>query len=113
MKHSSKKIRRPPDSKLKKYRPCIHSKILSAAQPLNPCYKTSHQTPLGWGTVLRAGVLCVPFAWQSDKPILLYFTDWKRSVFIPIPKNGNAKGCSNYCTITLISHASKVMLKIL
>ena len=39
--------------------------------------------------------------------------DWKRSVFIPIPKKGNAKECSNYCTITLISHASKVMLKIL
>ena len=39
--------------------------------------------------------------------------DWKRSVFIPIPKKGNAKEFSNYCTITLISHASKVMLKIL
>ena len=39
--------------------------------------------------------------------------DWKRSVFIPIPKKGNAKECSNYCTITFISHASKVMLKIL
>ena len=39
--------------------------------------------------------------------------DWKRSVFIPIPKKANAKECSNYCTITLISHASKVMLKIL
>ena len=39
--------------------------------------------------------------------------DWKRSVFIPIPKKGNAEECSNYCTITLISHASKVMLKIL
>ena len=39
--------------------------------------------------------------------------DWKRSVFIPIPKEGNAKECSNYCTIALISHASKVMLKIL
>jgi len=39
--------------------------------------------------------------------------DWKRSVFIPIRKKGNAKECSNYCTIALISHASKVMLKIL
>ena len=38
--------------------------------------------------------------------------DWKKSVFIPIPKKGNAKECSNYCTIALISHASKVMLKI-
>ena len=39
--------------------------------------------------------------------------DWKRSVFIPISKKVNAKECSNYCTIALISHASKVMLKIL
>ena len=39
--------------------------------------------------------------------------DWKWSVFIPIPRKDNAKECSNYCTITLISHASKVMLKIL
>ena len=39
--------------------------------------------------------------------------DWKRSVFIPIPTKSNAKECSNYCTIALISHASKVMLKIL
>ena len=39
--------------------------------------------------------------------------DWKRSVFIPIPKKGNAKEYSNYCTIALISHTSKVMLKIL
>ena len=38
--------------------------------------------------------------------------DWKRSVFIPIPKKGNAKECPNYRTIALISHASKVMLKI-
>ena len=37
--------------------------------------------------------------------------DWKSSVFIPIPKKGNAKECSNYSTIALISHASKVMLK--
>ena len=39
--------------------------------------------------------------------------DWKRSVFIPIPKKGNTKECSNYCTIALISHVSKVMFKIL
>ena len=39
--------------------------------------------------------------------------DWKRSVFIPIPKKGNAKKCSNYHTIALISHANKIMLKIL
>ena len=39
--------------------------------------------------------------------------DWKRPVFIPISKKGNAKECSNYCTIALISHSSKVILKIL
>ena len=49
---------------------------------------------------------------QSWKP-QQWPQDWKRSVFIPIPKKGNAKECSNYCTIALISHASKVMLKIL
>ena len=39
--------------------------------------------------------------------------DWKRLVFIPVPKTDNARECSNYCTIVLISHPSKVMLKIL
>ena len=39
--------------------------------------------------------------------------DWKRAVFIPIPKKGNAKECSNYRAIALISHASKIILKIL
>ena len=39
--------------------------------------------------------------------------EWKKSVFIPIPKKGNAKECTNYCTIALISHASKIMLKTL
>ena len=39
--------------------------------------------------------------------------DWKRSIFIPIPKKGNAKECSNYCTIALISHTIRVTLKIL
>ena len=47
--------------------------------------------------------------WKTQK----WPQDWKRSVFIPIPKNGNAKKCSNYRTIALISHTSKVMLKIL
>ena len=45
--------------------------------------------------------------------ILQWPQDWKRSVFIPIPKKGNAKECSNYHTVALISHASKVMLTIL
>ena len=44
---------------------------------------------------------------------LILKQDWKRSFFIPIPKKGNAKECSNYHTIALISHTSKVMLKIL
>ena len=43
----------------------------------------------------------------------LWPQDWKRAVFIPIPKKGNATECSNYCTVALISHASKVLLKIL
>ena len=46
--------------------------------------------------------------WKSQQ----WSQDWKRSVFIPIPKKGNAKECSNYQTIALMSHASKVMLKI-
>ena len=45
--------------------------------------------------------------WKSQQ----WLQDWKRSVFIPITKKGNAKECSNYCTIALISHASKIMLK--
>ena len=51
--------------------------------------------------------------WQQIWKTQQWPQDWKRSVFIPIPKKGNAKECSNYCTIILISHASKVMLKIL
>ena len=46
--------------------------------------------------------------WETQ----LWPQDWKRTVFIPIPKKGNAKECSNYHTIALVSHASKVMLKI-
>ena len=47
--------------------------------------------------------------WKTQQ----WLQDWKKSVFIPIPSKGNARECSNYYTITLISHASKVMLKIL
>ena len=47
--------------------------------------------------------------WKSQQ----WPQDWKRSVFIPIQKKGNAKECSNYSPVTLVSHASKVMLKIL
>ena len=52
--------------------------------------------------------ICQPI-WKTQQ----WPQDWKRSVFIPIPKKGNDKECSNYLTIALISHASKVMLKIL
>ena len=51
--------------------------------------------------------------YQQIWKIQQWLHDWKRSVFIPIPKKGNAKECSNYRTIAFISHASKVMLKIL
>ena len=54
---------------------------------------------------------CTQYASKSGK--LSSGQDWKRSVFIPIPKKGNAKECSNYHTIALISHASKVLIKIL
>ena len=50
---------------------------------------------------------------QQIKKTQQWPQDWKRSVFIPIPKKGNAKECSNYHTIALISHTSKVMVKIL
>ena len=48
---------------------------------------------------------CTQYASKFEK--LKWPQDWKRSVFIPIPKKGNAKECSKYCTIALISHASK------
>ena len=51
----------------------------------------------------------MPANWKTQQ----WPQDWKRSVFIPIPKKGSIKECSNYCTIALISHSSKVMLKIL
>ena len=47
--------------------------------------------------------------WKTQQ----WLQEWKRSVFIPIPKKGNAKECSDYCTIAVISHTSQVMLKIL
>ena len=53
-------------------------------------------------------LICQQF-WKTQQ----WPQDWKRSVFIPIPKKGNAKECSNYRTIALISHATKVMVKIL
>ena len=72
------------------------------------------------------GIPGVPFKNQKDDAVKLLHSicqqiwktqqwpqDWKRSVFIPIPKNSNANECSNYCAIMLISHTSKVMLKVL
>ena len=64
--------------------------------------------------ILKDDALKVPHSicqqtWETQQ----WPQDWKMSVFIPIPKKGNAKECSNYHTITPISHASKVMLKIL
>ena len=56
---------------------------------------------------------CSQYASKFGKPSSDHRTDWKRSVFIPIQKKDNAKECSNYRTIALISHTSKVMLKIL
>ena len=59
------------------------------------------------------GVKVLHSIWQQIWKIQQWAQDWRRSVFIPILKKGNAKECSNYCTIALISYASKVMLKIL
>ena len=60
------------------------------------------------GAVKVLHVICQQI-WKTQQ----WPQDWKRSVFIPISKKGNAKECSNYCTIALISHGSKVVLKIL
>ena len=67
-----------------------------------------------WATTLKDDTVRVLHSicqqiWKTQQ----WPQDWKRSVVIPIPKKGNAKECSNYCTIALISHASKVVLKIL
>ena len=61
-------------------------------------------------TMLRK--CCTQYASKFGK-LSSHHRDWKRSVFIPIPKKDNTKECSNYCTIALITHASKEMLKIL
>ena len=68
----------------------------------------------GWAQVLEDDAVKVLHSicqqiWKTQQ----WPQDWKRSLFIPIPKKGNAKECSNYCTVALILHASKVMLKIL
>ena len=68
---------------------------------------------LSYFKILKDDTVKVPYSifqqiWKTQQ----WPQDWKRSVFIPVPKKGNAKECSNYRTIALISHASKVMLKI-
>ena len=63
--------------------------------------------------LFRSAVKVLHSIWQQIGKTQQWPQDWKRSVFIPIPKKGNAKECSKYSTITLISHASKVILKIL
>ena len=64
--------------------------------------------------VLEDDAVKVPHAiWQQMWKTQQWPQDWKRSIFILIPKKGNAKECSNYHTIALISHASKIMLKTL
>ena len=65
-------------------------------------------SPLPFASLLFIAV-CKASIWKTQQ----WPQDWKRSVFIPIPRKGKAKECSNYHTIALISHASKVMLKIL
>ena len=72
-------------------------------QVLSPCLFTFYQfSSVQLLSLVR--LLATPQQWPRD---------WKRSVFIPIPKKDNAKEYSNYCTIALISHTSKVMFKIL
>ena len=70
--------------------------------------------PVGLFQILKDDPVKVEYSvcqqiWKTQH----WLQNWKRSVFIPIPRKGNAKECSNYCIIALISHASKVMLKIL
>ena len=72
------------------------------------------ETPVALFQILKDNVVKVLHSvcqqiWKTQQ----WPRDWKRSIFLPIPKKGNATECSNYCTIALISHASKVMLKIL
>ena len=63
---------------------------------------------LSWNSLDFSMIQLMLEIWKTQQ----WPQDWKRSVFIPIPKKGNAKECSNYQTIALISHASKVMYKL-
>ena len=123
------------------YNPALYSSLTSSPNPLpRHMLAPSLCTPVslcmeGIPDICRAGPLrallkSYPKAFCGSASIILSLTSsfyisftcfdfspqhlsWKMSVFIPIPKKGNAQECSNYCTIALISHTSKVMLKIL
>ena len=71
------------------------------------------EIPVELFQILKDDIIVLYSVWQQNWKTQQGPQDWKRSVFIPIPKKGNAKECSNYRTIALISHASKVMFKIL
>ena len=97
---------------------CCHPTISSSITPFSSCpqsFPASRSFPVNQFFTSGAKVLDFQLhsicqqIWKTQQ----WPQDWKRSVFIPIPKKGNAKECSNYQTIALISHASKVMLKIL
>ena len=75
-------------------------------------YSTSvHNTNFQWTSCLKSFQFVQTVTQPNEKRLLSSI--WERSVLIPIPKKGNAKECSNYHTIALVSHASKVMLRIL
>ena len=81
---------------------------------VHPAWHFTRCTPVELFQILKDDAVKVLHSicqqiWKTQQ----WTQDWKRSVFIPIPKKGNAKECSNYCTIALISHINKVMLKIL
>ena len=102
-------------------RDTIHLPSLPNEFTLWPVFHSHHEFAFWWDSFEP---------WKREwKPLTVHFTvwicqhlmlkgwqwpqDWKRSVFIPVPKKGNAKECSNYCTIAFISHTGKVMLKII
>ena len=94
----------------------FHCLSLSVERPPHTMNKASggDGIPVDLFQILKDdGVKVLHSICQQIWKILQRPQDWKRSVFIPIPKKGNAKECSDYLTIALISHASKVMLKIL
>ena len=88
--------------------------VARAIPQLHLCDLLGDGIPAELFQFLKDNAMKVPHSiWQQIWKTQQWPQDWKRSVFIPIPKKGNAKGCSNYHTIALISHASKAMLKIL